>query len=1276
MSFQMKPLEIADFSGGMTDTYITAGPTHYQYADNFWITIDKNLQQRYGTDVIDSVSYNLGGLVQKTNGLFTMVNDSLLLAQGNRTLYNFVPQSSFKAILGPTGNETMGAGDANSYILASEWRRQLYLTSSAQPVPSKVYRDHTNTFQARTVGLPRVTGPVNLTSDQILYKAINLANDILQSMIAHIQDLSLHAKLDKVALNYFIAQTFLPTDEQPPAGVVQAPAATNQASLFLLIGNLNAAYEHERADASLNGSRVYHTNMKSYAGNGAFLSPTGMHVRVVNSATPITLNIAAASIDDLAQKWYWHRLGVWIHSPINDYNAMNLYAVTNPKVGTISTGLPIVTGNFTDAFNFVNNCKFLYNTHLTDAGNLTPLNGYSRFMHKFVDALITQEPWTVSLPDCTDYDSYANLIFWMRALYAQHYNDMVSQYFYVVTFNTTGSTNTVASFIYKNAPAALAVPQSDIFPPAENLYVPGFGNLNGPNYPGGAGQYADTWAVGGVGTGTLRRYGWNNTITGQLGQVSKSQYHVAKDATGNLIDAKTNSSYNIAGTTAAFQPSVSSLITSQIDSVGADAKGWLAYAAEFFYALMAHSIDATAHANIHVIGAPSFSGAPQNSLGTYSVPNTPFFVPTIASYAYAFIYTSTYTVEPNGIQYLVQSNPVFVGPIQSSTVIPVGATIVSQFVNVYPNVTYKTTQPLAITSIPALVNTVNTNYDTSFPASVGNPSLIDAASTTGSTTDIYRTTDGGVTYYKEISLNVSTTSYSDSFADSASASTNIPQLNLQQVLYTSGGVVGNDQPPQAISITQLNGFMYYGNIIDTGQTFPNRVRQSLQNNPDSAPATFFDDLDDAIVGLAATRSVVVAICSKSIYRLTGQFNSLGQGAMTHEKISDKIGGLSAKSIVSTEIGIFFAGTDGFYYTDGYQLIKISIDLNARYAGLTQNATQQTRLQGAYDRYNRRIYWTVQQDPTDTNCDSFWVFYLDYGVKPSGVFTTMSNTTFMRPSSVAAFNGNLVYGHELGYVLKTDPLIKTDPVINTAAVPSLWQEQYMPYYYASSALTMGSVFTRKYSTKIHFLGNNVGNASMQYVSINDNNAGILFNLPTMQYRANPIWGQPNIIWNQPQAQQPYSWEYDGIPDFWRRFPAGSMRYDVKQMILQPAFAANYRSEDWPPFCFASINSGTKVITIATPTGFTAITWPLDIVGMQFSFSTDNYLAAYTVVSVSGANATVSDPGSKLVTLNTLGWVIRGYQKNQRVNISNMIIYYDYLGDKTSQYLGPQSSGENI
>ena len=243
---------------------------------------------------------------------------------------------------------------------------------------------------------------------------------------------------------------------------------------------------------------------------------------------------------------------------------------------------------------------------------------------------------------------------------------------------------------------------------------------------------------------------------------------------------------------------------------------WAALADEMYFCLNAHMSDTTTHVHANAM-----------STQASNIPYPPFFIPKVAQYSYAFTFSDEYTVEPNGLQYRIESNPIYIAPIETSTIIPPGATVLSSNPLAYPNAAYQKLIPVQLTNLPSIVNTTNTSYNTNNQIST-DPGLM---------LNIYRTTDGGTTWFLVTSVANGTTSYLDATSDAVSYP-NYPALNTQSPLYTTGGVVGNDQPPACVCMTVLNQYAYYGGIIDTGQYFPNRVRQSLQNNLDSSPATF------------------------------------------------------------------------------------------------------------------------------------------------------------------------------------------------------------------------------------------------------------------------------------------------------------------------------------------------------------------------------------------------------------------------------------------------------
>lgn len=1257
----VKPLEFRDFSGGLTDNFLQGDPKRYAAADNFLITVDRKLEERPGTIVYDPVGYHIGDIARIGN-LFTNRNQDLLFATQGRNIYTQDPSSAYgtdwSAITGPTGNEALCGGDYYSQVSRAEFQRQIYYTSDAGVQPGKIFRDQNSDWKAVTAGLPKMAWIPTFSSDAgMLATCVQLANALRTSMYAHMYDAAYigsgmsttnqHKIPDKWSLSYFEAQVWnIITDTEYPGPVptpTPAPLATDEASLYALCLAMSLAYEHHRNDLAgdlpetnaSGGTRVYHQDI-IYQVDGTGTSGTepgllGLAARLNVSGVVSTLPKAAAFLDELAQKWYWHQLLPLSHSPNNDYALMSRHLSPTGKIGTVysSPSTVQVTPNYAEFIAFAQWLKNVHQNHMDHVST----GGYHAQSSSF--ALIT-------LPDPGDYDSAALTIFWARWGYSQaHVFDSNIATHTMTTFDTTAGSTNLTTVKNTTGGAAVTLAVDDWLFTSTDV----FDDVNPNN------RRAARVVSAGLGTAVL-----NKTCTGSAtvaGQRSTAWYHPAYQNGANFIDQ----------TVAAA--GASEFLATGAGAIGTSLEEWIQAGTEYLYAIGTHMLNSTTHFQANSV---------VNQLSGVSAAGNPFYIPSVVTLAWAAFYRYQYIVEPNGLLYLTQGTPIFSLSTETLASYPIGTVIDSQNTNFYPDITIRAEVANAtISNIPALVNTSLTNYDTT--VSVAPIPTTGSGSQNNLTIELYRTTDGGTTFYYLTSLTNSTVSYTDTTNDTEAEPGDDP-LNTRKTLYTNGGRVGNDQPPLAKYVHEVGGFVYYGAITDTGQYFPQRIRQALSGSPDSAPSQAFDDLEDDIVGLSSSRSNFLALCKSSVYRVSGSFDSLGQGAMTHERIAMSQGCLSGASIVQTEIGVFYAGTDGFYYTDGYQIIKISIDLDKTYLAMTKSDAQKARIYGAYDKLTRRIWWAMQSQPGASDNDVFFIYYLDYGVKPSGVFTKALTTRSWMPSSATFYKGQLIIGDSRGYLFKTDPDTKTDPVIDTLVSPASWNTAYLPYNFKTCALDFGTTFLRKWIPRIHSVGQNIGNAAIQINSINDagsfpNGASSTQALPVIQYKANPMWGDPSVVW----GDEDYDWKYDGTMDVWRRFPSRSLRSDFKQIQYAPATVIVYRSDDWPDFAYANVLGSTA--TLVTPSGYSALTWPKDVIDYEIAFSTDSYATYYPITALNGGFDVITFTGTA-TTDATASWQIRGVKKAQRVKITAFDIHFGYLGDENQAYPGASGAegvGEN-
>ena len=1259
---------MSDFSGGITENILQGDPRRYQSADNMYITVDKKLQERPGFVAFSSTGYNIPSAPgQRINGYYAVINETILLANAARNFYYQNTSGVWTKIVGVNGGEALTAGDSNSQTSISEFQRQVYVASdgalgSNGVLPTKLYRDTTNTWVAKTAGLPRSYSPANYSNSLLLSACINNANALRTSFISHMQDATnlaedtisqpqvlpghLHWNWDVFSLCYFINTypagfTFGNGLTMPNPLPTQAPACTDQASMFTLVGALNTAYGLHINDAMQNALSYvpssgvntlcnFHQNFAIPAYQAASqvsgFFGKGPGAALANSGTPSTLTQAAAMLDDLLQKWNWHRLAVNTHDQQNNIQVINKYAPPVSPIGTIalSPGAPTITPNWQDFFNYANNLKALYNFHvLKMPSSISGAIG----AHKQATNFIYNLKLDCNLPDCTDLNSCYLLIYWLRALYQMHYNDANVNSFLQVQYTSVAGSAALSAMTFVTGGAATTAALKDQF-----VYPIPVQAWNGALDTGGAANTAKIIAAG-AGTATLDRTAVNSGTFNF--QVTPSQYHGSQTTanTGTQVDSSV-----------AVEQTTDTLANSYL-TVGLDVPTWQILANDLFFAM----------ANHITFAPPHLAGAtlPTFQFLLKQVPNLNFFIPSYSAVAYAVFFSDSYQVEPNGITYLVQGNPVVSASTQCPISQPVGTLPTNLYSTLYPTLMTTAQYGTVLSNLPVLTNDATTQYAAS------NVKL-----------NIYRTTNGGTTFYLLAQLANGTTTYTDITNDTI-ANPGGSALTSGQPIYTTGGVIASDQPPVAKFTHILNGTVYWGAITDTGQFFPNRIRQSVQFAPDNAPATFTDDLDDALVGLSSTHNNLIAFCKNSVYRMAGGFNQQGQGSLTHSNISDTLGCLNAKSIVRTEVGIFFAGFDGFYYTDGFQIINITLELKKTYLALTASDSQKRSIYGAYDKATRRVHWAMKTSANDSDNSVIYTFYLDYGIKPSGTFTLMQNGYNFRPSSLVFQAGVMYYAHEKGYMLKMDPNAKFDSIVNSGA-PSTWINGVIPYNWTSVAVDMGTIYQRKWMTKFHLVGENVGNVGVQPNVIKD--MGQYTNKPIaftpINYAVNIRWNTPTIIW----GDKTQVWNQGSKMDVYRPFPQGSLRCDFMQMQLVPATLPAYASSVGYPFgTNATVNAGALTATIVTPSGYTSIVWPSDVVGYYLTLQTDGYQNQFLITALDATSKilTLADPNSKLVNGST-PWQIMGVKKEQRLKITSAVIHYGYLGDKNQAYPGAAST----
>lgn len=521
--------------------------------------------------------------------------------------------------------------------------------------------------------------------------------------------------------------------------------------------------------------------------------------------------------------------------------------------------------------------------------------------------------------------------------------------------------------------------------------------------------------------------------------------------------------------------------------------------------------------------------------------------------------------------------------------------------------------------------------------------------------EIYRTTSNGTVFYKIATVSGSAAgSWNDIETDA--------NIQLNELLYTEGGVAANDQPPKCKLVHIFYDTAYYANILN----LPFRCQQSVPGDIDAAPASFFADADEEIVVLSSTKSNLIWVCKNSVYRVDGQYDELGRGGMFPEKISDTATCISAQSVVQAEGGLFWAGFEGIYFTDGYQVMKLNGDYDKTWKEFVTTAgvsdpVKQVRIQGKFDKQKNRIFWTVQHTSV-TDVDKCYVLDLNWGVRENATFYTWSGLDSFSPTAIEFDAGDLIRADRRGYVLKHLSTLYSDVKIDVAVSPASWVRQTIFYDLETAAFNFGTSFLRKYVTGINIVADSVTNLSLTITSNNDDDKNVAPLLP-IRYRGNVVWGDPDVYWGDPSV----TWNQDGLILEKRRMPARSLRCSYKSVRFTNAYVVMFTSD---LLGTAAVDAALKTVTL---TDTATYDWPDNAVDWFISFEQDDYTLEYLVTSRTADTLVYSDGGNTSGDAAASKWELRGYPKDEILNLLNFCLHYTVFGQTQDVFNSADAGG---
>lgn len=1294
----MKPISFTEFDGGITDKDVPGRTNRYSICDNLLIDADKKLLQRDGFDIYSSTAYQLGA-AERVARLVNFDSNSEVLAFQNKKAYA-ITAGAWAEVTGPGGGSSttraFNTNSADSLIEETQWQHHLYLASNSGDPVVKMYRDSGNTMRLRTAGLPEFVNGDSASShyqitptDGGLADAITLVNDIRSKMISHFGANGATAGTpNNSSTGHHVADGGGVLAAQATSASATT-AATTLASLITLLNSLRSLYSAHVADAQIedqspspNASstavspkRQYH--MKPASGYNAYdpfiayvsgtantgNQPLYKYRHYLNFTLadetytiPSTATIAKILpyVNDLRDKWNWHTYASMTHFNAAYWQGSNNFTYLGSHATAVARVTAYTWANITPNYGpFIQYVQDLYGEFAAHCGN---------GMHVEVDSVWIPPAGIDTTPD--DLWEAITLLGWVAHGVTYH----------ALEADTTFCANGLLGDEQRQADSTSGGP---------NLTL-GVGGFTTDKYKymrvmplvGVTGAYL--WTMHAATTrGTLYNITASNNATpcvittannfsttyaAKQFVLSSRHYHLGYYAS-QLFDPydlasdwddvdftfKSASSLqglsDIAARIALYLKNHTVNLLTQNPVSGASVvkinskkyntySNSLATASATGYNIVIHdfpgnasytALNTATETAIYLQTNTALSAA--NTVATQKSQDRFDTAPTAASFNYKAVFKYDYTVGTKS--FTDRSAP-------SEAINAIG------FVNEDSGGSTELGKYAAtLANIYAFSNAANENFAHTDTANFRK--------------EIYRTLANGTRYYKcDIDdtggdITNATTSFSDYTTDT--------YLVDQLELYSNGGAPENNRPPAATSVHVLKNVMYY--------VYGNKVYQSIPGDPDSVPSDFYEEFEEDVVAVSSTRSVAVAFTADRVSRIVGGFDDLGRGALDHDVIFDRTGTISAQSVVKADNGIFFAGKDGFYFTDGYQVMRVT-DLETTFRQYTNTSAKRSKIQGVYDNVSKRVYWTVQTG-NGSYADKIWVLDLQFGIKPDTTpITTLSKTSGFNPTALTYFNGQIYYGDGDGYVWVQTRGRNIDLVKNTGVAASLWDAETVRWDWKTCNYDFGTEAMRKefLQTGIQFDMQST-NVSAQLVSDADKGR-ITSNLPVIRSRKLTDWGDSKLDW----ISTVYPAKAGNLVDEWRPFKGdGSLRSNYRAIEAKTAYCVIVKSDDMGTVTIANVAGNVWSVTLTSLVATRK--WPLYSVGYYVKINSVEYpVTVRTSDSVIRIDATgLTAPSAGVPT----SWELWGYPKNERVKICSFNVWADLIDAQQSHSNGPVTTG---
>ncbi len=264
--------------------------------------------------------------------------------------------------------------------------------------------------------------------------------------------------------------------------------------------------------------------------------------------------------------------------------------------------------------------------------------------------------------------------------------------------------------------------------------------------------------------------------------------------------------------------------------------------------------------------------------------------------------------------------------------------------------------------------------------------------------ELYRTAASGSTFYR-VRLESFTPNVSHAFGED---STNDTSLIDNELLYTTGGVLQNEQPPAALALTAHASRLWLVSAQDPTTLWCSKVLEEGYA-PEFNPVLQVR-LDEPAVALASMDEKLVAFTASGAYLITGEGpDALGAGSFRPpEPITGALGAVSHAAAVSTPLGVLVQARAGFQLV-GRDLSVQDADLLSESWPETQHVTASVHLP------DRQQVWFAYSG----GARDLLVYDYSEGLRVYLWQIAMASVSFIRDLALVDSEGFLLVKHTAG-----------------------------------------------------------------------------------------------------------------------------------------------------------------------------------------------------------------------------------------------------------------------